>query len=404
MGLRKHINLADYALGNILKFRVRSAVIVISLVVAASLLCSVEFIHEGVVMDIRSSAAEGPDIVVQRLVGGRQTIVPNQWKDNVSRTPGVSIATSRVWGYSDIGSGVLLTVMGINATEYSNAMGAVGNNMLQDGRFLNDSDRLKIVVGQGIVDIMKASAARIDIVVGSKLSLISSNGSLIEFEIIGIFASDSSAYSYDMIITDQTSARLLLGIDNSSCTDIAVWTTHGSSTNEVALKLDNSIVGGRILTREAITNELLKTYGGRAGITALLWAVLLLTVIFQAFTVSSAGSDEARREVGLLKALGFDTIDVLEVRMFESLILGVLGASLGVSLAIIYDYILGAPILSGYLLGWGLHILNAGIPLSMSPATIFVVYSVAIIPILVASVVPAWKNAITEPDSVLRGV
>ena len=123
-----------------------------------------------------------------------------------------------------------------------------------------------------------------------------------------------------------------------------------------------------------------------------------------AFTVSASGSDEARRVVGLLKALGYDTVDVLEIRMFESLTLGMLGASLGVSLAIVFDYVLGAPILSGYLLGWSFLLLNGGLPLSISAPTIFTLYVVSIVPILVATVVPAWRNAITEPDVVLRGV
>ena len=45
-----------------------------------------------------------------------------------------------------------------------------------------------------------------------------------------------------------------------------------------------------------------------------------------------------------------------------------------------------------------------GIPLIITPSALFMVYAVAIVPVLVATVVPAWKNAITEPDIVLRGV
>ncbi|MHA1741785.1 MAG: FtsX-like permease family protein, partial [Candidatus Thorarchaeota archaeon] len=160
----------------------------------------------------------------------------------------------------------------------------------------------------------------------------------------------------------------------------------------------------RVLTRDALRDIALQTYGGRAGIIDLLWVVLVMTVVLLAFTVSSAGSDEARREVGLLKALGFDTVDVLEIRMFESTVLSLLGASLGVSTAIVYDFVLGAPLLAGYLLGWNLVLLNGGIPLLITLSALFMVYAVAIVPVLVATVVPAWKNAIAEPDIVLRGV
>jgi len=404
MGLRKHSNLASYALGNVLKYRTKSTAIIIALVFSSTILCSAEFIREGLITDITVSLEEGPDLIVQRLIGGRQTTVPNQWKDNVSQTTGVNLATTRVWGYTDVGSGILFTIMGVNATEYGSVIGTTGTDILENGRFLGEQDVEKIVIGNGIVDMMAASAARITIEVGSLLSLISYNGSLIEFEIIGIFNTDSNVFSYDMILTDQNSARRLLGIDNSSCTDIAVWANQGAYLNDVAFRLDTTLAEARVLTRDAILDTMQMTYGERAGVIALLWAMMLATVVLLAFTVSSAGSDETRREVGLLKALGFDTVDILEVRMVESVVLGALGASLGISFAIIFDFVLGAPILSGFLLGWNVQIMNAGLPLAISIPTIFVVYTVAIIPILVASVVPAWRNAITEPDVVLRGI
>jgi ABC-type lipoprotein release transport system permease subunit len=354
--------------------------------------------------DIDASLDEGPDVVVQRLVGGRQTTVPLHWLGNISETTGVRMATPRIWGYTDVGSGTLFTIMGINSTEYGSIVGATGTEILENGRFIEEGDSRKIVIGRGIVDLMAASGARITIEIGSVLSLIAFNGTLIEFEVIGIFSTDSKIYSYDMILTDQDSARALLGIDDQSCTDVAVWASQGVYVDDVAFRLDTSLAEARVLTQDAISDALMQTYGGRTGIIALLWSILLVTVVLLAFTVSSAGSDEARREVGLLKAVGFDTVDVLEIRMYESFTLGILGASLGVSIAIVYDFILGAPILSGYLLGWNLQIMNSGLPLAISIPTIFIIYAVSIIPILVASVVPAWKNAITEPDVVLRGV
>ena len=404
MGVRKHANLAGYALGNVLKYRTKSAAIVLALFVSTSVLCSVEFIREGVSQDVTASMDEGPDILVQRLVGGRQAEIPLNWLENVSDTHGVRVASPRVWGYSDVGAGSLLTIMGVNSTEYSSLAGSVGTNLVGEGRFLNDSDRYKMVVGQGIVDMMAASAAGISIEIGSILSLITYGDELVEFEVIGVFSSQSKIFSYDLILTDIQSAREVLGVSNSSCTDIAVWTEFGADLNSVAFRLDTSIEEARILTSSAIVDQLLKTYGGRAGIVALLWSIVIMAVVLLSFTASSAGSEEARREVGLLKALGFDTVDILEIRMFEAATISLLGVSIGISFSIIYTFMLGAPLLSGYMLGWNLLLLNGGIPLSISLPTIFTVYAVGVVPVLVAAVIPSWRNAITEPDIVLRGV
>ncbi|MGD9397416.1 MAG: ABC transporter permease [Candidatus Thorarchaeota archaeon] len=404
MGVRKHSNLASYALGNVLKYRTKSAAIVMALFISTSILCSVEFIREGVVQDVSASIEEGPDILVQRLVGGRQAVVPTEWLSNVSHTHGVRLATPRVWGYTDVGNGRLFTVMGVNVTEYGGVIEAVGVEFIESGRFLNESDTRKMIIGSGIVDMMAASALSIQIQVGSTLSLISFEGELIEFEVIGIFSSNSKIFSYDLILTDINSAREMFGVDNATCTDVAVWTEYGSDLNSVAFRLDTEIADARVLTRDAISDALLKTYGGRAGVVAILWTVVLLALVLVAFIASSAGSEEARREVGLLKALGFDTVDVLEIRMLESLTLSLLGVSLGISFAIVFDFVLGAPLLAGYLLGWNLLLLNGGIPLAVTLSTIFIVYAVGLVPILVASAIPSWRNAITEPDIVLRGV
>ncbi len=355
-------------------------------------------------IDIEASLGEGPDLVVQKLVGGRQVLVPLEWINNVSETTGVRLVTPRVWGYTDAGDGRLLTVMGVNATEYATIFAAVGTDILAGGRFIMENDTRKMVVGQGIIDMMAASGAAVTINVGSVLSLITCNGSLIEFVVVGVFSADSKIQSYDLIMTDIGSARMVLGVDNSSCTDVAVWISYGSDLNSVAFQLDTSLSQARVLTRDAMKNNMLRTYGGRAGVAALLWACVLLTVVLLVCTASSAGSEEAKREVGLLKALGFDTVDILEIRMVESLTLGALGANFGISLAIVFDFVLGAPLLAGYLLGWNLVLLNGGIPLAVSSATIFTVFAAAIVPIMVATVVPSWRNAITEPDTVLRGV
>ncbi|MHA1936737.1 MAG: ABC transporter permease [Candidatus Thorarchaeota archaeon] len=404
MGLRKHSNLVSYALGNVLKYRTRSVAIVTALILSTFLLGSAEFIREGVMTDLNASVDEGPDLVVQRLWGGRQAPVPLEWKENLSAIQGVRLATPRVWGYIDVGGGGLLTVMGVNASEYGTIVGTTGTEIVEEGRFLNETDRYRMVVGEGILEIMRTSFAGVNVGIGSSLSLIAQNGSLIEFEIIGVFSSSTRIYSNDMILTDLGSARQVLGLDASSCTDYALWGDYGEDLNSIAFRIDTQIAEARVMTRDAIVDAMLVTYGGRGGIVALLWAVLLITVILLAFTVSASGSDEARKEVGLLKALGYDTVDVLEIRMFESFTLGMLGASLGVSSAIVFDFILGAPILSGYLLGWSLLLLNGGLPLAISVPTIFTLYVVAIVPILVATVIPAWRNAITEPDIVLRGI
>lgn len=403
MGLQKHINLASFALGNIMKYRTRSIAVVVALIISSSLICSMEFIREGLVTDIENSLDEGPDIIVQRLEAGRQAEVPIDWQKNITNIPGVRLCTPRVWGYASVGREKFITIMGVNATEYGEATESIGTSV-DRGRFLNGSDRRRIVIGEGIIDLMHAASSPVTVDVGSTISLIAYNGTLIEFEIIGVFSSKAKIFNYDMIVTDIDSARLLFGLAEDVCTDYAIWIDFGESMNDVAYRLDHRFSEARVLTRDAISDLTLRSYNDRTGLLTVLWTTVLLSVLILAFATSSAISEEARREVGLLKALGFDTVDILEIRSFESLTVSILGASLGVTVSIVFDFVLGAPGLAAYLLGWSFVLINGNIPLAITPITVFLVYVLAVVPIFIATVVPSWRSAIIEPDVVMRGI
>ncbi len=405
MGLLRHYNLSDYALGNVLKHGTRSIAIIILIMMPATMLYSIEFIRAGVEHDVSLSLSEGPDIIVQRTVAGRQMLVPHSWVSTVREVSGVRHATGRVWGYIEIGTGGLFTVIGVNVTEYASIGGTIGTEIVGDGRFLQtNSTTREMVIGQGIIDLMSSAVTPVQVGVGSIIHLIAYDDSLLEFRIVGVFRSTSKILSYDTILTDISSARELFGVDNDSYTDIAVWTHWAFDTNSVALAIETTIVGARVLTNAGIQTACLKTYGTRAGIVAIIWAFLMLSSVLLVLFVASVTSEETRREVGILKALGFSTPDVLEIRLIESLTLALVGASMGLSAAIIFDYVLCAPFIANYLLGWSMPLLNGGIPLSIEPWTIIMVYAVATVSILVATVIPAWRNSMLEPEEVLRGL
>ncbi len=136
---------------------------------------------------------------------------------------------------------------------------------------------------------------------------------------------------------------------------------------------------------------------------SVLWYVLLISVILVAWNQASSASREAQREVGILKALGFSTSNILEIRFLETLILGFISASIGVFLAIFYDLYLGAPIIRNFMLGWSAIYPDFPVPIYIGFGSLLTLYAAAIVPLLVGTLIPAWKSAITEPDLVMRG-
>jgi hypothetical protein len=68
-------NLLNYAVGCIRRYRIRTAVILICLIVAAAVFASVGFVKDGLVKEGQLSLVNAPDITVQGMWGGRPTFV-----------------------------------------------------------------------------------------------------------------------------------------------------------------------------------------------------------------------------------------------------------------------------------------------------------------------------------------
>jgi ABC-type antimicrobial peptide transport system permease subunit len=112
---------------------------------------------------------------------------------------------------------------------------------------------------------------------------------------------------------------------------------------------------------------------------------------------------ESKFEIGLLKALGFSTTDVIQVRLLESAILGTIAGSVGLAAGIIYDVVFNAPVLRDFMMGWANLYPSFSLPVYISAQTVLLTYAITIVPLLFATVIPSWLNATVDPDIAMRG-
>jgi ABC-type lipoprotein release transport system permease subunit len=111
-----------------------------------------------------------------------------------------------------------------------------------------------------------------------------------------------------------------------------------------------------------------------------------------------------RREIAVLKAVGWRTGDVLAARLWENGLLGLAGACLGILAAYIFVFHAGAPGLSAVLFGWSfIHP-----PLDLTPAIdaaqVLALLGFVVFPFVAAGIVPAWRAATADPHAAMRGV
>ncbi len=409
--LKRFKNLFNYALNCIQRYKLRSLVILICLGIAASTFSAVAFLSDGLLKEGALSLKYAPDLTVQGIQDGRQTLLATKYVSSIlAAAPGVGKISERIWGYGNIGN-TLIVVLGLDLGDSTkNQTNPATGNLVVDqtapypleaGRFIDAQTNDTIVIGKGVAELLGAS-------VGSELSILTESNSMKRYVIVGIFNSESSIYSADMIIMNLNEARDFFNVPSDKVTDLMVYTvpidatTKASLVNVVARQIAE-LPNCRVLTKDVLLKAQEDTYGDRSGFFSIVWYVILISVAIVAFNQTVVVGHESKFEVGLLKAIGFSTSDVIQIRLVESLVLGALAGAVGITVGVLYDAVLGAPVLKDFMLGWANLYPGFPVPVSVSVQSVLFAFGVTIIPLLFATVIPSWLNATVDPDIAMRG-
>lgn len=391
--LAKHKNIFAYSFDCLKRYRMRSAAIIITFLVATTMISAVLFTKDGLEREAEFSVSVAPDLTIQYLKAGRVAPIPIAYAENISLVEGVDRVLLRTWGYVGIGSNTY-TVIGLdpNGLNYS----GVASSSLDSGRFLDpeDSGQSNVVIGQLIAGIL-------DVKAGDDMILLSESVEAKRFHIVGVFSDDSSIYTADMIVMSLDDANEFFRMEDGMVTDLCVYVDEGLNPQNVAAEM-STLPNARILDQDLLTRGYKAAYAAKGGIFTTLWTIVLVAVALIAFSQAIVVGHESKFEVGLLKTFGFSTLDVIEVRLIESLTLGFFATSLGMLLGFAYAAVFNAPGLVDILLGWAFLPREFRLPVVVSFESVFSIYAVTIIPLLITTVVPAWLNAITDPELAMR--
>jgi ABC-type lipoprotein release transport system permease subunit len=395
---RRFINLLSYAWSCIQRYKVRTIVVLVCLAVVAALFSSVSFLKDGLSKEGELSLEYAPDITVQRISAGRQTFIESQYADVIQTIPGVRVIVERVWGYGNIGN-TLLVIVGVDLE--NPALDPATAYPLESGSFLDSQRNNTVVIGRAVADLIGAE-------VGNVLTILTESNQARQYDVIGVFNSESSIYNADMILMNKNDARAFFDVPEDVVTDLLVYTEdvdplyYTAQVNYIAREI-SELPNVRVLTKDVLLKAQETTYGTRSGFFSIVWTIVLITVAVVAFNQTVVVGHESKFEVGLLKALGFSTSDVIQIRLIESAILGVIAGSIGLAVGIFYDTVLNAPVLRDFMLGWAVLYPNFVVPIHISAQTVLLTYIITMVPLLFATVIPSWINATVDPDIAMRG-
>jgi ABC-type lipoprotein release transport system permease subunit len=136
-------------------------------------------------------------------------------------------------------------------------------------------------------------------------------------------------------------------------------------------------------------------------LTMFIAAVVAFVIL--AWDKATGLSAEERREIGILKAIGWESSDIMELKFWEGFVLSSLSFFTGLIGGYIHVFLLGAPLLSTALKGWSVVFPTLRLTPYVSIYQLLVLMFLTVVPYMASTIVPSWKAAMTEPDQVMRG-
>jgi ABC-type lipoprotein release transport system permease subunit len=158
----------------------------------------------------------------------------------------------------------------------------------------------------------------------------------------------------------------------------------------------------RLVTRAQLVRSYRSLFDTRAGLLLGLFALVLAGFAVLVIDRAAGLSAAERRELGVLKAVGWSTAAVVRVKLIEALGTGLSGVGLGLALALSWVFWLDAPGLLAVFSGWERVRPAFALPAALDGGALFVTAALGLAVYLAAALVPAWRAAARDPDEVLR--
>jgi len=419
MKIRKYINLFLAAAHNLRRYKAKSYGIIIPMALVMAVISFMMFSRGGFIKDAEIARRFLPDITVQGIEAGRVAKISLNIKSSIEKLPHVKAVLPRVWGYIPLkinDTDIAYTLMGIDIKHLSKDIKAFNLfKTLEKGYFLVPGDRNKAVLGYGVAQELGFNIGeQIKIAlelgtdlgfevreIGDKIKIEDTLGNTGKFEIVGILKNSVQIYSADLIIVTNDDARQFFGYKENEASDLLVYLNDSGYADQVAFQITQHFNNIRVLTANALTNLVKEAFGRRAGTFQAMWLILLVAVLLLTWAQVSHISVDTGKEIGILKAVGWQTGDIIVVNMIESFLKGFMGTSIGLLTGFIYA-LMGTPGISGYCLGCASVYPKFPVPVSCDIGSIILIMLLGVVPITVVSTIPAWMAGTIDPDEAIR--
>jgi ABC-type lipoprotein release transport system permease subunit len=355
-------------------------------------------LSRGIQDDAEASIRDGPDLYVSGSRFGRSAPVPVTAAAAVGKIDGVTDVVPRIVGGIFLGKDREPAVLvGMPPERFPDVISCV------EGRLPRPGGVNELVVGTEL-------ARKLKLQVGSMIPPFYRNAQGERLStVVGIFRSDVRLWQANLVFTLFDTAAAIFD-QHGLATDLLVYCRPGYQAS-VAVAIQRHVpldpAGGdavrpRVVTRDELQALLPQGLLHREGIFSLHFVLAFAVGILVVLVTSGIGLAERRREIGVLKATGWQTDEVLLRSLVESLTLSLAGASVSILLAL--GWLKG---LNGY---WIASIFLAGVdvrpgfevPFRLAPVPALLAFLISFAVVLSGTCYSAWRAATVPPFEAMR--
>ncbi len=373
--LERHRNIIDFALSSLMRRKGKNISLLLVYTLVVFVIASAIFFIQALKREAAELLKGAPDIVVQKLMAGRHDLIPVSYGGKIAALRGVGRVESRLWGYY-----------------YDGAVGANYTVMVQERE---GPGAESVIIGSGV-----ARTRRLD--PGDLMTLRCYDGKPLLLSVEKILPAESELVSADLVVMGREDFVKLFAFPAGRATDLAVTVTNPREIPTVAAKIVQELPD----TRPILKSEILRTYDSvfdwRGGMLIVLLSVALLSFVIFAWDKAAGLTAEERKEIGILKSIGWETGDVLLLKFWEGTVISLSAFLIGLILAYCHVFFLDASLFEQALKGWAVLYPQFRLTPVIDAYQLAILFFLTVIPYTVSTIVPSWRAATIDPDAAMR--
>lgn len=373
--IERQRHLIDFTLASLARRKAKNIGLLAVYSILVFMLASVTLYSHALRQEAARVLEASPEVILQRMVAGRHDLIPPGYIERIGRLRGVQKVEGRLWGY------------------YYDAVTRANYTFMVPAE--NPPAHGEIIVGPAL-ERSRGLAPN------NGISFRSYTGKLHSFVVSAVLPQESELVSADLVLMDEAAFRAFFDYPAGHYTDIALSVANPLEVRTVAQKLAATLPDARPILRDEVRRTYASIFDWREGIVLALLSAAILAFGILAWEKASGLSAEEKREIGILKAIGWETGDVIKMKFWEGLLISLTAFLTGFIAAYVHVFHFATALFEPVLKGWAVLYPRFQLTPHIDGLQVATLAFFTIVPYAAAVLVPIWKAAITDPDAAMR--